>query len=276
MTRLSQSFLVVLALSMLLAFCVLAQERSEPGTLEQKHLGPIHDAVTHLIRHVETLQEDVLEHLDGRKEQILYRQGDAVLVQLVQFEASLRSGLGRKKLYEDFDQVEPRIQELLKGVRILGPSERALQRQATRLGVALEDLYFTISLGDTTPDRIKQVVERQTGTLVIAAQELKRTANYALGTTPGHAVALDAIGKLTEAAEACRKNLAGGAKADDQRRDFVALTNAWKHVIHHLEDLKTQENLFLLRSAGRIDLLHERLHQLLGLEGKCPHLSIRS
>ena len=54
----------------------------------------------HLIGQTETLHEDVLEYLDDRKEVILYRQSEAVLVQLAKFQASLKPELERKRLYE--------------------------------------------------------------------------------------------------------------------------------------------------------------------------------
>ena len=276
MTRLSIMSLFVLGVGLLfLSSIVGAQELTNPGKLEQKNHVRTQKAVKHLIGQVETLHEDVLD-LDGRKEVVFYRQSEAVLVQLVKFEASLKSELARKQLYEDFDQVERKLNELLKGVRALGPGEKTLQRQAMRVEVAIEDVYFSISLGDTTPARIWKVIERQTRTLDIAAQELNRTAKDALGAVPGRAVALDAISTMAEVSGKCRKSLTSGAKIDDLGGDFVALSNAWRKVIDQMEDLSPQEDYYLLRSAGRIDVLYERLHQLLGLKGKCPRLTIRS
>ena len=255
---------------------VRAQDLTTPGKLEQKNLVRTQEAVKHLIGQAEILHEDVIEHLDGRKEVVLYRQSEAVLVQLAKFEASLKPALERKQLYENFDAVERKLNELVKGVRALGAGEKTLQRHAVRLEVAVEDVYFNISVGDITPDRTRKVIERQTRTLDIAAKDLNRTAKYALAGVPGRTVALDAISNLAEASGKCRKSLASGAKIDDLRGDFSALSNAWLKVIDQMEELSLKDEYYLLRSASRIDVLYGRLHQMLGLKGKCPRLTIRS
>jgi hypothetical protein len=277
MTRLASKLFFVLGVGILFPFSIVrGQDLTIPGKLEQKNLVRTQEAVKHLIGQAETLHEDVIEHLDSRKEVVMYRQSEAVLVQLAKFEASLKPELERKRLYEEFDHVERKLNELLKGVRALGPGEKTLQRQAMRLEVAIEDVYFNISVGDTTPDRIQKVIERQTRTLDIAAKDLNRTAKYALAGVPGRAVALDAISNLAEASGKCHKSLASGAKINDLRGDFAALSNAWLKVIDQMEELSSQDEYYLLRSASRIDLLYGRLHQLLGLKGKCPRLTIRS
>ena len=277
MTRLASKIVFILGVGILFPSCsARAQELTNPGKLEQRNLVRTQEAVKHLIGQAETLHEDVLEYLDDRKEVILYRQSEAVLVQLAKFEASLKPALERKRLYENFDQVERKLNEMLKGVRALGPGEKVLQRQAVRLEVAIEDVYFNISLGDISPVRTRNVIERQIRTLDVAAKDLNRTAKYALGVVPGRAVALDAINNLADTSGKCRKSLASGAKIDDLRGDFSALSNAWLKVIDQMEELSSQDEYYLLRSASRIDLLYGRLHQLLGLKGKCPHMIIRS
>jgi hypothetical protein len=277
MTRLSSKIFFVLGIGVLFpSSSVRAQQLIDSGKLEQKNLVRIQDAVKHLIGQVETLHEDMLHDLDGRKELILYRQAEAVLVQLVKFQTSLKPELERKRLYEDYDRVESKLKELLKDVRALGPREKSLQRQAMRIEVAIEDVYFSISLGDTNPDRARKVIERQICTLDDAAKDLNRTARYALGGVPGRAVAMDAISTLAEASGKCRKSLASGTNIDDLRSDFSALSSAWRKVIDQMEELSPQQDYYLLRSASRIDLLYERLHQLLGLKGECPHLIVRS
>jgi hypothetical protein len=277
MTQSASKLFFVLGVGILFPSSIVrAQDLTISGKLEQKNLVRTQEAVKHLIGQAETLHEDVIEHLDDRKEVVLYRQSEAVLVQLAKFEASLKPELERKRLYEDFDHVERRLNELLKGVRALGAGEKTLQRHAMRLEVAIEDVYFNISIGDTTPDRTRKVIERQTRTLDIAAKDLNRTAKYALAGIPGRAVALDAISNLAEASGKCRKTLASGAKIDDLRGDFSALSNAWLKVIDQMEELSSQDEYYLLRSASRIDLLYGCLHHLLGLKGKCPRLTIRS
>jgi hypothetical protein len=277
MKRISSKIFFVLGASLLFPSSVgRAQELTNPAKLEQKNLVRIRVAVKHLTGQAETLHEDVLEYLDSGKQLILYRQAEAVLVQLVKLDESLSPELGRKRLYEEYDQVELKLNELLKGVRALGQGEKALQRQALRVEFAGDDVYYIISSGDITPERTRNVIERQTRTLDEAAKDLNRSAKYALGGVPGRAVGLEAIGMLAEASGKCRKNLASGIKIDGFRDDFAALTNAWRKVIDQMEALSPQEDYYLLRSAGRIDLLYGRLHERLEIKGKCPRLSVRS
>jgi hypothetical protein len=277
MTRLSNKIFFILGVGILFASSIVrAQDLTNPAKLEQKNLVPIQQAVKHLIGQAEILHEDVLEYLDGRKEVVLYRQSEAVLVQLAKFEASLKPALERKRLYADYDQVEVKLKELLKDVRALGLGEKALQRQAIRVEVAIEDVYFGLSVGDTAPDRTRKVIERQIRALDVAAKDLDRAAKYALGGDPGRVVALDAIRMMAEASGQCRKSLSTGAKVDDLRGDFSALSNAWNKVIDQVEKMSSQDEYYLLRIASRIDLLYGRLHQLLELKGECPHLTIRS
>jgi hypothetical protein len=194
----------------------------------------------------------------------------------VKFEASLKLKLERKRLYEDYDRVESNLKELLKGVKALGPKEKALQRQAKRIEISIEDVYFSISLGDSTPDRARNVIERQICALDDAAKDLNGIAKYALGGTPGRGEALDAISMMAEASGKCRKSLASGTKIVNLRSEFSSLSNIWKKVIDQMELLSPQEDFYLLRSAGRIDVLYSRLHERLGLKEKCPHLIVRS
>lgn len=277
MTRLSSKFFFLLGVGILFSSSIVcAQQITNQEKLEHKSIALIQDSVKHLIGQVETLHEDVLEDLAGRKEAVLYRQAEAVLVQLVKFDASLKPELNRKRLYDDYDQVENKVKELLKAVKALGPKEKTLQRQAARIEVAIEDVYFTVSLGDNSPDRTRKVVERQICALDDAAKDLNRTAKYALGGIPGRGEASDAINMMAEASGKCRKSLASGAKIDDLRTDFATLSNAWNKVVDQMELLSPREDYYLLRSAGRIDVLYGRLHERLELKGKCPHLIIRS
>src|SRR5471030_117981 len=104
MTRLASKQFFVLGVGILFTTSIVrAQDLTNPGKLEQKNLVRTQEAVKHLIGQAEILHEDVIEHLDGRKEVVLYRQSEAVLIQIAKFEASLKSELERKRLYEDFD-----------------------------------------------------------------------------------------------------------------------------------------------------------------------------
>ena len=162
----------------------------------------------HLIDQVETLHEDVLEDLVGRKEVVLYRQAEAVLVQLVKFEASLKPELNRKRLYEDYDQVENKLKELLKAVKALASKKKRSSARQSASRLPSKMCISSVSLGDNSPDRTLKVVERQICALDDAANDLNRTAKYALGGIPGRGEASDAINMMAEASGKCRKNLA--------------------------------------------------------------------
>lgn len=95
-----------------------------------------------------------------------------------------------------------------------------------------------------------KVIERQIRTLDVAAGDLNRAAKYALGGIPGRGVALDAIGTMAAVSGKCRKSLASGAKIDDLRGDFAALSNAWRKVIDQMEALSPREDYYLFAPAG--------------------------
>ena len=54
------------------------------------------------------------------------------------------------------------------------------------------------------------------------------------------------------------------------------MNRAWERAIRGLQVLKPRDNIHLLRSADRVERLHERLFRLLGLKGERPRLSIKT
>jgi hypothetical protein len=78
------------------------------------------------------------------------------------------------------------------------------------------------------------------------------------------------------AAKRFEKTLEGSAELAQRRADFAAVDKAWAGVVHDIGLLKPADNAHLVRSAARVDRLHERLYRLLQIKGKRPSLSVQS
>jgi len=252
-----------------------AQEK-HADTLSGEQLATLQAAARELTREVEHLQEDVIADLAGQKERMSYRQADAVLAGIGKLHESLKQSATRKELYDAFDPMDRKLHELLKAVRDLGPDQRALQRAADRIDTSREELHFAIVAGDPTGIRTKQLLERQSQALVVAARKLDQTAVYAFGTEPGRAVLQADLRKLAEAAERFTKSLTTDAEQKDRQRDFIAVDQAWERAVQGLRLLNAQESRFLLHSAARVNRIHERLFRLIGIKGERPAFSIRT
>jgi hypothetical protein len=243
---------------------------------EQEYLGGIREAARHLLDEVEHLQEDIIADLGEQKERTLYHKADLVLSALASFEGSLKSNISREQLYKTYDQADLKLQDLLKGLDALDPKYRAVHRSAARILAAEEQLHYSLSAGDGTPARAKQVLEREARALVSSARELERAAHYALAVSPGGGTLPGDAQKLVQAAEVFQKSVAGSVDRDQVRRVFTAVSQAWEQVIHGLKALKPGENAYLLRSADRLDRHFERLYRALGVAGERPKLIIRT
>jgi hypothetical protein len=226
---------------------------------------------------VERLQEEVVAaDIGGQKERSLYQKADTVLSVLIRLEHSLKADLPRDQLAKAFDQMDQQLHELLRAVEALGEEQRYLQRAAGRVRTLDRQLHYQLFAGESGKDRARQVLEGQTSALAAEAKELERTAQYALLGRPGRDPLAGDLRKLTEAAESLRASAAGGGDPQSLQRDFKVLNEIWARVTNRLKDLTPGENVYLLRSAGQVDRLLDRLHRLLGVEGERPQLIIRS
>jgi hypothetical protein len=253
-----------------------ADERPSTKMTEQQYLAGVRDAARQLLEAVEHLQEDIIADLGERKERVLYRKADAALVALAGIQASVKSGASREHLYKVYEQADLKLHDLLKGVDALGPEFRALHRSAARVLAVDEQLYYSVSAGDVTPLRAKQVLEREAQALLAAARELERAAQYALAGIPGDGKLPEDAHKLVQAVEVFQKSVAAGPDREQARRSFAAVTRAWEEAIEGLKLLKPGENAYVLRSADRLDQHFERLYRALGVGGQRPKLIIRT
>lgn len=252
-----------------------AEDRPPGQTLTREQLAGAEDAAGQLVRNLDELQAAAVDELTGPRERTLYRQTDAVLAEALAFEEALKSGR-RQDLYERFDRMDGKLHLLLESVRSLGGGHRVLARTARYLRATDDQLHYALSAGDTSPERTRQSVQRQARALAAAARELKQTANYALGEVPGRGVLLGDVDRLAETAVEFSQALARGRSPAELRDAFAPINRAWDRVVGGLKKLPAGENVYLLRSAGRLDRLHERLHGLLGVKEERPRLIIRS
>jgi hypothetical protein len=137
-------------------------------------------------------------------------------------------------------------------------------------------LHHALFARDGSETRSREVLERQATALVAATRRLDEAGDYALSGTPGRAVLLVQLDKLAKAAEAFQKTISGKESRESLQREFIAMTETWERALRGLEDLKLQESVYLLRSAGRVDRLHEVMHNLLGIKGERPRLILRT
>jgi hypothetical protein len=231
------------------------------------------DAVR-LMRALENLQEAIVQDLSGGKERSLYRKADAALKRAEIFRRALKENVTREQLWKAYDELDARIQELLKAAEALGADARALRREAARVDAAEEELQYTLSAGNAPLPRKQGVLKRQARRLLTDARELERTAQYALSSR-GAASAGD-FRRFVEAVAALQKGVEAGASPEQLRKDYDKVGAAWLKAVAVVRQLKASENLYLLRVAARTDRALARMHVLLGIPGKRPGLILQT
>lgn len=265
----------VYPLSAVLAVVLAGAGRADPpevpvaeGTLTQLRAD-----VGGLTRALEDLQESAVQDLGGRPERTLYRKADAALSGARVFRQALKEKVSRKRLWQAYDELDGRLQELRKAADGLGADFRALHREAARVEAAAEDLQYTLSAGMPPAPRRQRILERLARRLLTETRELERVARYALG---DRAESAGDFRRLVEAASALRKGIDVRAGQEQLRKDYDRLSAAWQRAVAVVRQLKIDENLYLLRVAGRTDRTLGRLHLLLGIPGKRPALSLEA
>lgn len=253
----------------------LAQASADDRPLGREDLASVQDATRDLAREVEYLQ-DIIVELRGNQVRALYGQADALLAGIEDFEQSVKPEATREHLEQEFETLDGNVHEFLKAVQDLGPEQRVLQRASARVGVADDQMHFALFAQGASGGKANQILERQARTLMIAARQLDKTAEYALASVPGKDVLVGDLHKLAEAAEKFQTKLASETDLPKLRKDFAALNQAWAMATRGIGRLTLRENSHLLRSAGQLDRAHERLYRLLGVEGERPQLIIRT
>ncbi len=253
----------------------LAQTSADDRALGREDLASVQDATRDLAREVEYLQ-DIIVELRGKKELTLYGQADALLAGIEDFEKSVKPQVTLDRLEKEFETLDGNLHRFLEAVQNLGPEHRILQRAAARVGAADDQMHFALFASGASGGKANQILERQARVLMVAARQLDKTAEYALGSVPGKAVLLGDLHKLAAAAEQFQKKLASETDRSKLRKEFAALNQAWAMATRGIGNLSLRENSHLLRSAGQLDRAHERLYRLLGVDGERPQLIIRT
>jgi hypothetical protein len=165
--------------------------------LDAKSQFAVRGTVCRLIEIIDDLQETIIQDLQGEKKKTLYRQANEILGDLGEFQSSFKVEVAREDAYKRFETIDAKVQRLLEHFQSFGRSEQSLARPATRMQFVTDELHYTLSLADPAPDRIRQAVERQARDLVVAAKNLQRTAEFAVGDTRARGAILDDVAKLT-------------------------------------------------------------------------------
>jgi hypothetical protein len=241
-------------------------------SLDRDALSGIQIATAQLVVELEFLQDDIVGELDTQKDQALYRQAETVLGKARDFQRALASDVKRKDLERLFDDLDVRIQEVVKAVRELKPAQRALQRAAARAASSHEQICYLLFAGDSSPERMQRLIGRQAALLADAAKDLEQAGRYLLADQ----VIFDAnIKKLAQAADRFQKSASLKDKNESQE-DFAIVNQAWAQVVMDLQKLPLAESAYLARNASRLDRIHDRLFRLLGLPGKRAGLILRT
>jgi hypothetical protein len=236
----------------------------------------VREAARRLQHEMEHLQGDIIVELGGQKERTLYRQADEVLSEIVRFRGSVEEDAPREKLYRDFERMDRKLHDFLRAIDSLPEGQRALRRAAGRVEAADSYLHATLSAGDRSADRTRQLIEWQARALVAVTRELEVTARYAVGDGAERRALIDSIHELADAAEHFQKSLAREVDPGHLKRDFGAVTRAWGRTVDAMRLVPPRDNLYLLRSAQRVDEHLERLSRALGLDGDLPRITIRT
>lgn len=255
---------------------VSAADRPTEKTLTTEYLTQAREGTRQMIHDLDHLQSVIVAELHGEKVHDLYQRTDAVLAEAEAFAAALKSGVAREDLYPRFDKLDQQLQALLKSLDALGVDQRALHRAANYLRATDDQLHYLLSAGDTSAARLRQVVERQARALAATADEMVGTANFALAEIKGQSVLLGDIKKFAEVAHRFQQELPAKTDREDLQRAFHTVNQAWDKVVEGMKAVPPQENVFLLRSAVRIDQLHERLFKLLGISGERKGITVRT
>lgn len=265
-----------------LAFIVLGRARADEragdkgAPVEKENLTALRQTTWELIRELEDLQEELTAENAGGKERALYRQADATLAAALKLQLALENSPTREALYKQYDEIDRPLEELQKTLQELSPEARSLRRSANRISAADERLHYALSAGDRSEARSKLVLRRQARALVLATRDLDQVGRFTLANTQGGDVLAADLKKLAAAAEQFRMSLDLSAEPAQVQKNFEPVNQVWERVVGAMQKLPPAENVYFLRSAGRVDHIHEHLHQLLHFKEKRPGLTLRA
>lgn len=252
------------------------KEKPSPRILQREELASVQEAAAYLVRELENLQEQISYEMGDVKVRPLFAQVDAALARAVHFQDALKFGVARETLYQYFDEMDKKLHDMAKGIHEAAPKNTPVQRAADRLAMADISLHFALSQGDISEERQVQMMTRQAEALVFAAKEMQRAAHFAAGTNPKSTLVEPTVAKLVKAAQEFHQGTQAGKSRQQLQGDFKTVNQAWEEVLSRVRDLDSKQQVYLLRSAGRVDRIHDHLYSLLKIEGKRSTLTIRT
>lgn len=239
-----------------------------PEPPERDYLAGVGEVLDRLTSEIQRLQEDIVGEFNNRKERDLYQRADATLVEIRQFQRSLRAGYDRKHLYQAFTQMDEKLHGLVDAVRDQGRDNAALARTLHRIQQADHQLHYQLSFGDTSEERGGQVIQRQAQALAGEARELQRTVQYAVANIREGAQLEKDIVAFSSAAEHFAKSLQKGVNREHLQRDFAIVDKSWVQVAEGINQLPAaQGNTYLRTQARRADTVFDQLYHQMGLKG---------
>ena len=266
---------MIIGLMALQGISVQAADPPDPHrTLDAKSLVAVRTTVSRFVEIVDDLQEAIVHDLQGEKKKTLYTLAEEGLGGLAVFQSSLKADVAREDVYARYETIDAKVQRLLGHLQSFGLNERSLVRPATRMQFVTDELHYTLSRADPAPGRIRQALERQARDLVVAAKNLQQTAEFAIGDTRARGAIINDLAKLTQDAQAVSDGLLKKAPSGAISGACQTLTETWARVIEGIRLLSHKENIYLMRTASRVDVLHERVFRLCGMKGDCPHLAV--
>jgi hypothetical protein len=139
-----------------------------------------------------------------------------------------------------------------------------------------DELHYVLSAGDDSEAGVQATVQRQARALSLATRNLERLAKVALADVQGRALLEANLHKLCESAKDFQARAGQLKELKTWREAFGPVNQAWEQVVGGLRTLPPGRGVFLMRSATRVDQLHERVHRALGIPGERPRLTIRT
>jgi hypothetical protein len=272
MTRPTHALLVWTLVCFAPAWAGVAAQPGKP--LSRQYLEGVRAEIHNLRAETIRLQDDVVHHPVAQKDRDLYRITEATLAAIARFEKTIKPQASPEELLKRFDELNNQVRTLIAIVHKATSHEVARLRAADHVRAANEELYYALANGDSK--HVGQLIKRQGTVFVEATRDLQRAAQFTLDDSVGRATVIDDVAQLTIASERFEKSLLNEADLKQRQADFADVNKAWTRVVHGLGLLKPAENFHLLRSAGQVDRVHERMYRLLDIKGKRPSLSVQS
>ncbi|MBM4073605.1 MAG: hypothetical protein FJ271_32500 [Planctomycetes bacterium] len=188
-------------------------------------------------RSIEYFQEDIVDELHGATARTVYRQAGLLLEQIRRLDSSLKSGVERRQLYEQFDDIDRQRASLVDPIEALGANGRTLKRGTERINALVDELHYVVSAGDSSDDHQQQALKRQVSSLTNAARNLDKTAQFVLGVTPGQEELLADFKKLAATCDLLAKACTKGKDRKVVQEQCARVNRAWNRAVQGLRSL---------------------------------------